>query len=89
MGRTKEDATVIAIILTQLPDEYSTIRASARSLARRGELELEDLMADIRRFYWSDLAEQKIYEFGANDEKDKKKEEKALTATTNTKKERT
>ena len=74
---------MMAIILAHLPDEYATIRSTARAAARRGILTLDDLEADIRAHYRAEIVNQKIYEFGGNDEEKKpQKEEKALTAQT-------
>ena len=55
MGRTKEDGTVIAVLLAQFPDEYMNVRTAARREARRGNLTLDDLMADARGFYWEEI----------------------------------
>ena len=51
MGHAKQDSTIIAVILAHLPDEYATIRSTARTTARKGALTLDDLEADIRDHY--------------------------------------
>ena len=76
MGKKKEDSTIISIILGHLPDEYQTVKTASRHAARKGKLDLDDLLEDVQSFYRVELSDQKIYEFGTNP--DNKKEEKAL-----------
>ena len=73
MGNTKEDNTVIAMTLSKLPDEYATIRTNARNQERRGELTFDNLMADIRSHYRSEITYQKVFKFGKNDYSSEKK----------------
>ena len=59
---------MIAVILTHLPDEYSAIKTLARKEARKKQLDLEDLMDDIKAVFRTDISGIKTYEFGQSDE---------------------
>ena len=80
IGKDKDDNSVISVILTHLPDEYSSVRQWARKEARNKMLNLDDLMADIQSIYRMEISSIKTYKFGANDEEENG--DKAMNALT-------
>ena len=85
IGKTKDNASVIAVILMHLPEEYSAIKTLERKEARKKILDLEDLMDDIKAVYRTDISGIKSYEFGQIEEEASDENNKAMTATTNKK----
>jgi len=81
IGKTKDDNSVISVILSHLPDEYASVRQWARKEARNKLLTLDDLMADIQSIYRTEINDIKTYEFGADSPDDNT--DKAMSASTN------
>jgi len=81
MNIDKSDSTMIAVIMSGLPEAYNMVKTSLSGSSKLQTLTLDELETDIHNFYGTNIKkETKTYTFGKEDEKPSENDDKAMQA---------